>query len=109
MIDMFNNDESYFIFMLSTKAGGLGINLTSASVVILHDIDTNPYNDKQAEDRCHRLGQLKTVEVIRLVAKNTVEEAMYRIANQKLRLEKEITENDDDMLDMVTLINEYLE
>ena len=45
------------MFLLSTKAGGLGINLTSANTVILHDIDFNPYNDKQAEDRCHRVGQ----------------------------------------------------
>ena len=57
MIDKYNNDKSVFVFLLSTKAGGLGINLTAANVVILHDLDYNPYNDKQAEDRCHRLGQ----------------------------------------------------
>jgi len=62
MIDAFNTDESIFVFLLSTKAGGLGINLTAANVVILHDIDFNPYNDKQAEDRCHRIGQ-KRLEV----------------------------------------------
>lgn len=50
-------DENIFIFLLSTKAGGLGINLTAADTVIIHDIDFNPYNDKQAEDRCHRVGQ----------------------------------------------------
>jgi len=48
-----------FIFLLSTKAGGLGINLTAANTVIIHDIDFNPHNDKQAEDRCHRLGQTR--------------------------------------------------
>ena len=48
MIDTFNTDDSYFIFLLSTKAGGLGINLTAANTVILHDLDFNPYNDKQA-------------------------------------------------------------
>jgi len=52
-------DESIFAFLLSTKAGGLGINLTAADTVIVHDIDYNPYNDKQAEDRCHRVGQTK--------------------------------------------------
>jgi len=57
LIDQFNTDSSIFVFLLSTKAGGLGINLTAANVVILHDIDFNPYNDKQAEDRCHRIGQ----------------------------------------------------
>lgn len=59
LIDEFNSDMGIFIFLLSTKAGGLGINLTSANVVILHDIDCNPYNDKQAEDRCHRVGQTR--------------------------------------------------
>lgn len=59
LIDNFNNDPEIFVFLLSTRAGGLGINLTSANVVILHDIDCNPYNDKQAEDRCHRVGQTR--------------------------------------------------
>lgn len=59
LIDEFNTDMGIFVFLLSTKAGGLGINLTSANVVILHDIDCNPYNDKQAEDRCHRVGQTR--------------------------------------------------
>ena len=59
LIDVFNKDASVFVFLLSTKAGGLGINLTAADTVILHDIDFNPYNDKQAEDRCHRVGQTK--------------------------------------------------
>lgn len=60
MIDEFNNNNDIFVFLLSTKAGGLGINLTAANVVFLHDIDFNPYNDKQAEDRCHRLGQCRS-------------------------------------------------
>ena len=59
LIDDYNTDPEIFVFLLSTRAGGLGINLTSANVVILHDIDCNPYNDKQAEDRCHRVGQTK--------------------------------------------------
>jgi SWI/SNF-related matrix-associated actin-dependent regulator 1 of chromatin subfamily A len=57
MIDEYNNKDELFLFLLSTKAGGMGINLTAANTVILHDIDYNPYNDKQAEDRCHRVGQ----------------------------------------------------
>ncbi len=59
LIDQYNTDDSIFVFILSTKAGGLGINLTSANTVILHDLDFNPYNDKQAEDRCHRVGQTR--------------------------------------------------
>jgi SWI/SNF-related matrix-associated actin-dependent regulator 1 of chromatin subfamily A len=59
MIDEFNQDASIFAFLLSTKAGGMGINLTAADTVIIHDVDFNPYNDKQAEDRCHRMGQTR--------------------------------------------------
>ena len=59
LIDQFNRDDEIFIFILSTKAGGLGINLCAANTVILHDLDFNPYNDKQAEDRCHRMGQTR--------------------------------------------------
>lgn len=61
LINQYTEDESIFIFLLSTKAGGLGINLTAADTVIIHDIDFNPYNDKQAEDRCHRVGQTRYV------------------------------------------------
>ncbi|XP_061176212.1 SWI/SNF-related matrix-associated actin-dependent regulator of chromatin subfamily A containing DEAD/H box 1B-like [Saccostrea echinata] len=91
LIDKFTKDESIFIFMLSTRAGGLGINLTAANVVIIHDIDFNPYNDKQAEDRCHRVGQTREVSIIRLISKDTVEEGMLRCARDKLKLEKDIT------------------
>uniref|UniRef100_A0A2D4MHV4 DNA helicase n=1 Tax=Micrurus spixii TaxID=129469 RepID=A0A2D4MHV4_9SAUR len=91
LIDEFNSDMDIFIFLLSTKAGGLGINLTSANVVILHDIDCNPYNDKQAEDRCHRVGQTREVQVIRLISKGTIEESMLKISQQKLKLEQDMT------------------
>lgn len=64
LINQYMEDESIFIFLLSTKAGGLGINLTAADTVIIHDIDFNPYNDKQAEDRCHRVGQKRYVLII---------------------------------------------
>ena len=59
LIDKYNTDRDIFVFLLSTRAGGLGINLTSANVVILHDVDFNPHNDRQAEDRCHRIGQTR--------------------------------------------------
>lgn len=77
--------------MLSTRAGGLGINLTAADTVIIHDIDFNPYNDKQAEDRCHRMGQMKPVTVYRFVSKGTIEEGMLEMNKEKLKLEREIT------------------
>ena len=91
LIDEFNEDEEIFVFLLSTKAGGLGINLTSANTVILHDIDFNPYNDKQAEDRCHRVGQQRPVDIFRFLSEGTIEEGMMRIAQDKLKLEKDVT------------------
>ncbi|XP_053921227.1 SWI/SNF-related matrix-associated actin-dependent regulator of chromatin subfamily A containing DEAD/H box 1 isoform X2 [Cuculus canorus] len=94
LIDQFNTDMGIFVFLLSTKAGGLGINLTSANVVILHDIDCNPYNDKQAEDRCHRVGQTREVKVIKLISSGTIEESMLKISQQKLKLEQDMTAAD---------------
>ncbi|XP_064416239.1 SWI/SNF-related matrix-associated actin-dependent regulator of chromatin subfamily A containing DEAD/H box 1A isoform X2 [Latimeria chalumnae] len=114
LIDEFNTDMDIFVFLLSTKAGGLGINLTSANVVILHDIDCNPYNDKQAEDRCHRVGQAKSVQVIKLISKGTIEEIMLKISQQKLRLEQDMTATDIDdegtmPADMATLLKASLD
>jgi len=96
LIDKFDENPDIFVFLLSTKAGGLGINLTSANVVILHDIDFNPYNDKQAEDRCHRVGQTRDVTVYRLIAKDTIEEAILQCAQNKLRLEQDMASMDSD-------------
>uniref|UniRef100_A0A8C4HYR4 DNA helicase n=1 Tax=Dicentrarchus labrax TaxID=13489 RepID=A0A8C4HYR4_DICLA len=91
LIDEFNTDPDIFVFLLSTRAGGLGINLTSANVVILHDIDCNPYNDKQAEDRCHRVGQTKTVQVIKLISKDSIEDCILQLGQKKLKLEQDMT------------------
>ena len=66
LIDQYNTDTTIPVFLLSTRAGGLGINLTSADTCILHDLDFNPFNDLQAEDRCHRIGQTKPVTVIKV-------------------------------------------
>ena len=85
LIDRFNNDRSYSVFLLSTKACGLGINLTSADTCILHDLDFNPFNDLQAEDRCHRIGQKKPVTVYKLISKDTVDEDIYKMQEKKVR------------------------
>ncbi|XP_074657887.1 SWI/SNF-related matrix-associated actin-dependent regulator of chromatin subfamily A containing DEAD/H box 1-like isoform X2 [Tubulanus polymorphus] len=112
LIDDYNNDAEIFIFLLSTRAGGLGINLTSANTVILHDIDYNPYNDKQAEDRCHRVGQTREVTVIRIISKNSIEEGMLKCQESKLRLEQDITgrtEGDEDnSTDVASLLKDIL-
>ena len=96
MIDCFNNDPEVFIFLLSTKAGGVGINLTAANVVIMHDIDFNPFNDKQAEDRCHRVGQTREVQVYKLISKNSIDETMLKIQKVKLDLGADMSGNSGD-------------
>ena len=73
--------------MLSTRAGGQGLNLTGADTVIIHDCDFNPQIDRQAEDRCHRLGQTRPVTVHRLVTAGTVDERIVQIAERKLDLD----------------------
>eukprot|EP01130_Rhizamoeba_saxonica_P001284 TRINITY_DN11164_c0_g1_i1.p1 TRINITY_DN11164_c0_g1~~TRINITY_DN11164_c0_g1_i1.p1 ORF type:complete len:1260 (+),score=260.68 TRINITY_DN11164_c0_g1_i1:53-3832(+) len=82
-VNQFQNDDNVFIFLLSTRAGGLGINLTAADTVIFYDSDWNPMADAQAMDRAHRLGQTRDVTVYRLVTKNTVEERILLRAEQK--------------------------
>lgn len=87
-MESFNAPDSRdFCFLLSTRAGGLGINLTSADTVIIFDSDWNPQNDLQAEARAHRIGQTKTVNIYRLITKNTVEEDILERAKQKLVLD----------------------
>ncbi|XP_060768808.1 probable global transcription activator SNF2L1 [Neoarius graeffei] len=87
-IETYNaSDSTKFIFMLSTRAGGLGINLATADVVILYDSDWNPQVDLQAMDRAHRIGQKKPVRVFRLITENTVEERIVERAEMKLRLD----------------------
>ncbi|KAK9819591.1 hypothetical protein WJX72_000080 [[Myrmecia] bisecta] len=88
IVDQFNNHkEAVFAFLLSTRAGGQGLNLTGADTVILHDVDFNPQIDRQAEDRCHRLGQTRPVTVYRLVSRGTVDEGIHGLAQRKLRLD----------------------
>ena len=88
-IDEYNKPGSEkFIFLLTTRAGGLGINLTSADVVILFDSDWNPQADLQAMDRAHRIGQTKQVVVFRFVTEQAIEEKVLERAAQKLRLDQ---------------------
>lgn len=88
-IDEYNKEGSEkFVFLLTTRAGGLGINLTSADVVVLYDSDWNPQADLQAMDRAHRIGQKKQVRVFRFVTENAIEEKVLERASQKLRLDQ---------------------
>lgn len=93
-IEAFNSDPECRLFLLSTRAGGLGINLTAADTVILFDSDWNPQQDLQAQDRVHRIGQTKPVIIYRLASKGTVEESLLDKAYGKRRLEKLVIQKD---------------
>jgi SWI/SNF-related matrix-associated actin-dependent regulator of chromatin subfamily A member 5 len=112
-IDDYNRPGSEkFIFLLTTRAGGLGINLTTADVVVLFDSDWNPQADLQAMDRAHRIGQTKQVYVFRFVADKSIEERILERAAQKLQLDKLViqqgraqpgksAQNKDELVDMI--------
>jgi SWI/SNF-related matrix-associated actin-dependent regulator 1 of chromatin subfamily A len=91
MIDKYYEETDITVFLLSTKAGGFGINLACANTVIIFDLSFNPHDDKQAEDRAHRVGQTRDVRVIRLVCKGTVEEKILELNNTKLALDKSVS------------------
>lgn len=96
----FNAPKSpLFIFLISTRAGGLGLNLASADTVILYDSDWNPQVDLQAMERAHRIGQVKPVRVYRLVCSGSVEERMVSRAEKKLFLNAMVAETDAEELD----------
>lgn len=96
MVADFQNRDDIFVFLLSTRAGGLGINLTAADTVIFYDSDWNPTVDQQAMDRAHRVGQTKQVTVYRMVTTNTVEERILQRAKQKSEIQKMVMSGQKD-------------
>lgn len=91
LIDEFNQDPEIPVFLLTTGAGGTGINLTAANKVIIFDQSDNPQDDIQAENRAHRLGQKRDVEIIRFIATNTIEELIYKACQKKIELANKVT------------------
>ncbi|XP_022305018.2 chromodomain-helicase-DNA-binding protein 1-like isoform X2 [Crassostrea virginica] len=91
-VQNFNKNSETFVFLLSTKAGGQGLNLVGADTVVFIDSDFNPQNDLQAAARAHRIGQTRPVKVIRLVGRNTVEEIILKRAEEKLKLTEKVIE-----------------
>ena len=87
LTDRFNNDDRILAFILSSRSGGIGINLTGADTVIFYDLDWNPAMDKQCQDRSHRIGQTRDVHIYRLVSEYTIEANILRKANQKRLLD----------------------
>lgn len=101
-IDEFNAPNSeIFIFLLSTRAGGLGINLTSADTVIMYDSDWNPQIDLQAQDRAHRIGQTKQVLVFKFISENTIEEQIIYRALKKLKLDEILVQKNQNLKDNI--------
>ena len=87
LTDRFNSDPRILAFILSSRSGGLGINLTGADTVIFYDLDWNPAMDKQCQDRCHRIGQTRDVHIYRFVSEYTIEANILRKSNQKRLLD----------------------
>merc|ERR1719229_1674715 len=90
LADFNQKDSDYFIFILSTRAGGLGLNLQTADTVIIFDSDWNPHQDLQAQDRAHRIGQKNEVRVLRLMVVNSVEERILAAARYKLNMDEKV-------------------
>ncbi|CAM1507266.1 Fc.00g069070.m01.CDS01 [Cosmosporella sp. VM-42] len=91
LIDEFNENPDIPVFLLTTGAGGTGINLTAANKVIIFDQSDNPQDDIQAENRAHRLGQTRDVEIIRLISSNSIEELIYKACQKKIELANKVT------------------
>ncbi|KAG2023767.1 SNF2-family ATP dependent chromatin remodeling factor snf21 [Coprinopsis cinerea AmutBmut pab1-1] len=90
-VQLFNSkDSEYMVFILSTRAGGLGLNLQTADTVIIFDSDWNPHADLQAQDRAHRIGQTRAVLILRFITEKSVEEAMYQRARYKLDIDDKV-------------------
>jgi E1A-binding protein p400 len=87
LMQRFNTNPKFFLFILSTRSGGVGINLVGADTVIFYDSDWNPAMDQQAQDRCHRIGQTREVHIYRLISESTIEENILKKAKQKRALD----------------------
>ena len=94
LVDEYQNNDKIFLFLISTRAGGLGLNITAANKVIIYDVSWNPSSDEQAQDRAFRIGQKRDVDVIRLVASGTIEELKYMRQIYKVHQKTQATEVD---------------
>jgi SNF2 family DNA or RNA helicase len=101
MVERFNAGEKD-LFLISLKAGGMGLNLTGADTVILYDLWWNPAVEQQAIDRAHRMGQKKTVHVFKLIAKGTIEEKIYELQQKKQALVEKVIQPGEQVLSTLT-------
>ncbi|KAL7525181.1 hypothetical protein ACHAXR_000895 [Thalassiosira sp. AJA248-18] len=98
VVDRFNQDDNIKVLLLTTKVGGLGLNLTGADKVIFLEPDWNPFVDLQAMDRAHRIGQTKTVNVYRLITSDTIEEKMMKLQRQKRATSEAVVNADNSTM-----------
>ncbi|KAK6496580.1 swr1 complex component [Arthrobotrys musiformis] len=99
LTERFNNDNRILVFILSSRSGGLGLNLTGADSVIFYDLDWNPAMDKQCQDRCHRIGQTRDVHIYRFVSEFTIESNILRKSNQKQMLDDVVIQEGEFTVD----------
>jgi len=104
MVEEYQKNDSIFAFLLSTRAGGLGVNLIAADTVIFYDNDWNPTMDEQATDRAHRIGQTKEVTVYRIVTRGTVEEKIVKRAKQKQSVQSTVYGDTFKMKEVVQMV-----
>ena len=105
-VDEFNERKDSAVFLIMLKAGGTGLNLASASTVIHLDLWWNPQAENQATDRAHRIGQTKTVEVIHIVAKGTIEEKILELQKKKLKLSEKLIDGEIRDKDILSSLSE---
>ncbi len=98
IVERFNNDDNIKVLLLTTKVGGLGLNLTGADTVILLEPDWNPFIDIQAQDRAHRIGQTKAVNIYRLITSDTIEEKMMELQRRKKAISDAVVNSENSTM-----------
>lgn len=102
LVNRFNNNDDTKVFLISLKAGGLGLNLTSADMIIHYDPWWNVSAENQASDRAHRIGQTKTVQVMKLIMKDSIEEKIIKLQEKKQNLVDQVINDEEKLLTKLT-------
>lgn len=105
LVDEFNNSDKYKVFLISLKAGGTGLNLTSADVIIHFDPWWNPSVEDQATDRAHRIGQKNVVQVFKLISEGTIEERIVNLQESKKELISGVLDSDYKQENMLSSLS----
>ena len=106
LVDKFNDGDDVYVFIITLKSGGTGLNLTSADIVIHLDLWWNPQVENQATDRAHRIGQKNVVEVVKLISKGTIEEKILELQQKKKTLSDKLIEGDMRDTNLISSLTE---